>query len=162
MFILKLQIFLMSQISNSKIIWFSSLFNLLLFVSCVKKQTGEFSNIKITLAKDSQTIILKGLRPEILKQLKEDSLSLEGWQTLMGVYKIPRDSGLLELQKEQPGKYRIHEQQIIFKPDTAFESNNVYLCRFYGRNLKIDPLRVLIDRKLPHVITFPESIFHIK
>lgn len=152
----------MSHIPNIKILWWLSLFWLLIIVSCGKKQADEFLTVQIALAKDSQNIILKGLRPDVLKQLKADSLSMERWQTLMGIYKIPADSGLLELQKEEPGIYRILGQQIIFKPDTAFESERAYFCRFYGRNLEIDPLRMLFERKLPDVFTFPEATFHIK
>ncbi|MGV8877887.1 MAG: hypothetical protein ACOH2A_02525 [Sphingobacteriaceae bacterium] len=159
---MKLQIFLISRIPNSKILWSFSLFWLMMFFSCNKQKKGEFATVKIALAKDSQSIILKGLRTDVLKQLEADSLSMERWQTLMGIYKMPADSGLIELQKEQPGVYRILDQQIIFKPDTAFKSKKAYLCRFYGRNLEMDPLTVLFERKLPDVVSLPEATFHIK
>lgn len=130
--------------------------------SCSTKQTDELSSVKMVLSKDSQSIILKGLPHDILDQLKADSLSMLSWQKLMGIYKMPVYAHIMEPEKEQPGVYEVRDQQIIYKPDTAFIRGETYLCRFYGRNLISDPVKVILQRKLPDKVTFPEVTFYIK
>lgn len=94
----------------------------------------EQDNSRIALSKDSQMVVVSGLDYSVLHELKKDSLSLDAFQQLLAVYRMPADTDMKDYQNEQPGIYQITDSLITFKPDTAFKKHQTYFARFYGHS----------------------------
>jgi hypothetical protein len=112
--------------------WQPLCFFLLCCVACHNPSIRQAERLKIYLSKDSQAVCISGLDYSILQNLKKDSLTQESWQSLFPVYRMPADTDMKDLQKEQPGIYQISDSVITFKPDTAFKKHHQYFVRFYG------------------------------
>jgi hypothetical protein len=101
-------------------------------LSCHSTGIKQNDKVNIRLSTDSQTVYISGLDYAILHDLKTDTLNTEGLQSLFAVYRMPADTDMKDLQKQQPGKYTVTDTAIIFKPDTAFAKHQQYFMRYYG------------------------------
>ena len=111
--------------------WLPLCFFMLFCIAC-NNQANQDSPINIHLGKDSQSIVISGLDYATLQELKKDSLSLENFQSLFPVHRIPADTDMADLQPEQPGTYLVTDSILTFSPDTAFKKHQQYFARFYG------------------------------
>jgi hypothetical protein len=107
-------------------------FFVIVLASCHSPSAGYNDKVNIRLSTDSQTVYISGLEYAILHDLKTNTLNAEGLQSLFAVYRMPADTDMKDLQKQQPGKYTVTDTVIMFKPDTAFAKHQQYFVRYYG------------------------------
>lgn len=103
----------------------------LLFTSCHQKLNNPLSDeIKVNISLDSSAILVSGINPLLMNELKADSLPDSAWQHVMSIY--PKvDEDIQELQKPLKGGYIIQRKDILFKPDTSFKKGKSYFIEFY-------------------------------
>jgi hypothetical protein len=101
-------------------------------MACNGPSAKQDANIRIHLSADSQAVCVGGLAYAILHDLKQDSLSLQSWQAMLPVYRMPADTTMKDDQTQQPGTYQLTDSAIVFKPDTPFVKHQQYYVRFYG------------------------------
>ena len=125
-----------------KIAW---LFYFCVFISaaCHNAKPNQNQRFNIKLSADSQSVYVYGIDYATLQELKRDSLSTENWQAIFPVYKIPADTDMKDMQKEQPGIYEFTDSTITFKPDTAFKEHQQYFVRFYGSDTFLTSSRLI-------------------
>jgi hypothetical protein len=97
----------------------------ILFYGCASHTAR---SIKITLKNNSMYIQATGIDAAMFAEMQRDSGSL---QTLMPVFRMPRDTDMKDYQRPQPGVYKMEVSAIIFTPDTPFTTGNTYFLRFY-------------------------------
>jgi hypothetical protein len=107
-------------------------FFILAFTACHAPAVKKNNGISIRLSADSQSVCISGLDYSVLQEMEKDSLTLENWQGIFPVYRMPADTDMKDLQNEQPGTYHITDSLLTFKPDTAFKKHQQYFARFYG------------------------------
>lgn len=118
-------------------------FFVLACAACHSPVANDANRISIHLSKDSQTVCISGLDYSILQDMKKDTLSLESWQGVFPVYRMPADTDMKDMQSEQPGKYKVTDSTITFKPDTAFIKHQQYFARFYGGTTNFTPTNLI-------------------
>jgi hypothetical protein len=101
---------------------------LLLIVGCASKSNK--ATIKISL-KDSNSLKITGIANDILQEINRDSATTAVWQSLIPVYRMPKDTDLKDYQPPQPGKYVVTYSSVLFTPDTPFIKQQLYFLRFY-------------------------------
>jgi hypothetical protein len=112
--------------------WWPGCFFILLFLSCHSPSATNRGNIIIRLSTDSQSVYISGLEYATLHDLKTDTLNNQALHSLFSVYRMPADTDLVDLQPQQPGKYRVTDTSIVFTPDTVFSKHQRYSVRYYG------------------------------
>jgi len=112
--------------------WQYLVFFVAAFAGCRSAQPSQIDNFTIALSKDSQQVTVRGLDYAVLQDLKHDSLSQDGFEKILAVYRMPADTDMQDYPNEQPGTYHITDSLISFKPDTAFKKHQTYFARFYG------------------------------
>jgi hypothetical protein len=113
--------------------------------------------VKISLTNDNHSLKISGLDRAIIADIGRDS-SLEAWESLLPVYKMPGDTEMKDFQPVQPGHYRVDDSLVIFTPDTVFEKGQSYFLRYYHHEgtTAWDYIR---DNKRPGSSTYNDLIF---
>ena len=104
--------------------------------------------IKVAIDKDSSSLLITGFDPFILKELKADSLSEKDWQQNLAVYPQVEED-LQDLQKPIPGKYKLINNVIIFKPLQRFTKGKTYVVELYLQNPNTDVMQQLKPQNSP-------------
>lgn len=112
-------------------------------LSCHSSTVVKTGDAYVRLSKDSQTVYIGGLDYAVLHDLKTDTLTTEGWQGLIAVYKMPADTDMQDLQTPQPGQYTVTDTSIVFKPDTPFAKHHTYFTRYFGGPLVKSEMQVV-------------------
>lgn len=114
--------------------------------------------VQISLVNNKQSIAFKGLEYSVLQEIGRDSSSQE-WQSLVPVYRMPRDTDMKNYQPEQPGKYELKDSAVIFTPDTPFVAGQVYFVRNYRLGEGATLADYLKGRTQPGRTHFTDLIF---
>ncbi len=86
----------------------------------------------VTITKTPNNAIkFSGLDLTSIQSLGSDSASAAAWQSLIPVYKMPKDTDAKDLQPVQPGKYAVLDSLVIFTPDTPLQKGQAYFVRYY-------------------------------
>lgn len=94
--------------------------------------TPSIKSPTITLTKTANNAIkFSGLDLTMIQALGSDSASTSAWQSLIPVYKMPKDTDLKSFQPMQPGKYVVLDSLVIFTPDTPLQAGQTYFARCY-------------------------------
>jgi len=132
--------------------------SLLMLYGCKTSPTS----LSITITKTANNAIkFSGLDLTMIQALASDSASASAWQSLIPVYKMPKDTDLKELQPVQPGKYTVQDSIVTFTPDTPLQTGQTYFVRYYqfakGSSLwqHIKDHRKLDDRQYTDLILKP-------
>jgi hypothetical protein len=114
--------------------------------------------VKISLINNKQSVEFRGLDYAVMQEIGRDS-SVEEWQSLIPVYRMPRDTDMKNYQPEQPGRYELRDSAVVFTPDTPFVAGQVY----FARNYRLGEGSTLTDyikgRKQPGRTHFIDLIF---
>jgi hypothetical protein len=114
--------------------------------------------VKISLINNKQSVEFRGLDYAVMQEIGRDS-STEVWQSLIPVYRMPRDTDMKNYQPEQPGRYELKDSAVVFTPDTPFVAGQVY----FARNYRLGEGSTLTDyikgRKQPGRTHFIDLIF---
>jgi hypothetical protein len=128
-------------------------------IACSGPSPNQNKSIRINLSADSQIIYVYGLDYATLQELKKESLTTENWQGIFPVYKMPADTDLKDLQKEQSGVYQLTDTTITFKPDTAFKKHQQYFARFYGSSTFLTSSQLIRSKAKLNGPGFLEVVF---
>lgn len=101
---------------------------LTLFLSCTVKSKTTRPAIKLL---DSGRLQITGIGNDILHEISRDSATTAVWQSLIPVYRMPKDTDLKDYQTPQAGKYVVNDSAVVFTPDTPFLKQQTYFLRFY-------------------------------
>ena len=102
---------------------------ILLSFAC--KQKTQQPAVRISLTNGQKSLQVKGFDAVILGEISRDS-SIEAWQSLIPVYRVPADTDLKSYQPVQPGSYQLKDSSVIFTPDTPFVKGQNYFVRSYN------------------------------
>src|SRR5471030_1187337 len=100
---------------------------LLAFVGCTSKP--RVSPISITLVNNNQSLKINGLDNVIIADIARDTSN--HFENLVPVYRMPADTDMKGFQPDQPGKYVVKDDALVFTPDTPFTKQQVYFVRYY-------------------------------
>ena len=84
----------------------------------------------ISLDSSNQTLKITGLSNAIVQDINRDT-TINKWQQLIPVYRMPADIDMKDFQPIQPGKYLVKDSLIFFTPDTPFARQQTYFIRHY-------------------------------
>jgi len=129
---------------------------LLLIVGCASKSNK--ATIKISL-KDSNNLKITGIANDILHEINRDSATTAVWQSLIPVYRMPKDTDLKDYQPPQPGKYVVTDSGVVFTPDTPFIKQQAYFLRFYQFGGGNELLEYMQHRKKLGQVGYMDLIF---
>ncbi|GAA4329448.1 hypothetical protein GCM10023149_34150 [Mucilaginibacter gynuensis] len=105
-----------------------ALFLLLCCMGCAEKQANQ--TIQISMTNDHKTAKFTSLNGDVAHEIERDT-TVNKWQNLLPVYRMPADTDLKDFQPPQPGVYKLVQNQVFFTPDTAFVTGQTYFVRFY-------------------------------
>jgi hypothetical protein len=128
----------------------------LFFFSCTPAKHPAV--VKISLINNKQSIEFKGMDYAVMQEIGRDS-SVEEWQSLIPVYRMPRDTDMKNYQPEQPGKYELKDSAVVFTPDTPFVAGQVYFTRNYRLGEGSTLADYIKGRKQPGRTHFIDLIF---
>ncbi|MBD1393434.1 hypothetical protein [Mucilaginibacter glaciei] len=114
--------------------------------------------IQIKLINNKHSIEFKGLDYAVMQEIGRDSSSQE-WQSLVPVYRMPRDTDMKNYQSEQPGRYELKDSSVVFTPDTPFVAGQVYFVRNYRLGEGATLADYLKGRTQPGRTYFTDLIF---
>src|ERR1700756_2285004 len=81
----------------------------------------------VTITKTANNAIkFSGLDLTTIQALGGDSATTAAWQSLIPVYKMPKDTDAKDTQPAQPGKYVVLDSLVIFTPDTPLQKGQAY------------------------------------
>ncbi len=100
------------------------------FLCFACKHQKETFLVKVEAINGKHKVKISGIDYAILSEINRDS-TMDGWQMLAPVYKMPNDTDLKNYQPVQSGSYKIVDKALIFTPDTPFISTQTYFLRFY-------------------------------
>ncbi|RZA01457.1 MAG: hypothetical protein EOP47_10560 [Sphingobacteriaceae bacterium] len=86
--------------------------------------------LNISFDGNKQTLKIIGLSKAIVQDINRDT-TINKWQQLIPVYRMPIDTEMKDFQPIQPGKYWIKDSIIFFSPDTPFAQQQAYFVRHY-------------------------------
>ncbi len=101
----------------------------ILFLLCLGCSKPEPVKIKLGLEAKKSILTIRGIDSVILNDIARDSPA--NWQSLFPVFKMPADTDMKDYQNEQPGAYWVSKGMLLFKPDTAFKTQQTYFLRYY-------------------------------
>jgi hypothetical protein len=104
------------------------MFMLLLCLSCTYKT--QQAKIQITLTDMRKNLKISGMDYAVMQDINRDT-TVNIWQNLIQVYRMPADTDLKDYQPIQPGKYMVQDSAVIFIPDTPFNLHQTYFMRYY-------------------------------
>jgi hypothetical protein len=111
---------------------------LALTILCACTQSAKSPTVTITKTANN-AIKFSGLDLTTIQNLNTDSASASAWQSLIPVYKMPKDTDAKDLQPVQPGKYVVLDSLVIFTPDTPLQQGQAYFarCYLYGKGSSV-------------------------
>jgi hypothetical protein len=86
--------------------------------------------IKIGFANNNTSLKITGIDPVIMQDINRDTVN--AWQSLFAIYRMPADTDMKDYQPAQPGKYLLKGSAVVFTPDTAFTKRQAYFLRYYN------------------------------
>ena len=101
---------------------------LLMIVGC--KRNDNHPAIQIALVDSDKHLKISGLDYAILQDINRDT-TINIWQNLIQVYRMPADTDLKDFQPVQPGRYIVRDSTVVFMPDTPFNPHQTYFMRYY-------------------------------
>ncbi len=103
---------------------------LLLVLICLgcKSKTSE-PVIHISLINNNQSLKINGLDNAIISDIARDTSN--HFENLAPVYRMPADTDMKDFQPNQPGKYVVKDDALVFTPDTPFIKQQTYFMRYY-------------------------------
>jgi hypothetical protein len=101
---------------------------LLIGVGCKRKDNTPA--IQISLIDSNKTLKISGLDYAIVQDINRDT-TINVWQNLIQVYRMPADTDMKDFQPIQPGKYMVKDSAVVFVPDTPFKPHQTYFMRYY-------------------------------
>lgn len=134
------------------------LFLLLSFFALACTPVTHPAAVQISLTNSKRSIEFKGLDYAVMQEIGRDSSSQE-WQSLVPVYRMPRDTDMKNYQSEQPGKYELKDSAVVFTPDTPFVAGQVYFVRNYRLGEGATLADYLKGRTQPGRTHFTDLIF---
>jgi len=130
---------------------------LLLFLfSCAEKSTK--MPVTIKTVNNGKALQITGFDPAIINEISRDS-SATAWETLMAVYRMPADTSMRNLQPAQPGRYAVHNNVVVFTPDTAFSTQQTYFFRYYDFRAGGTLTDLIKSRSKPGTLHYTDLIF---
>ena len=114
--------------------------------------------LEIGLTSDHHSLKIAGFDKAILAEISRDS-SVEAWQSLLPVYRMPKDTDLKDYQPTQPGTYKIADSLVIFTPDTAFVQGQTYFLRYYQHKEHTSAWEYIRDKKRPGALSHKDLVF---
>ncbi|HTI60317.1 hypothetical protein [Mucilaginibacter sp.] len=115
-------------------------------------------DIVITLTGNHQSLKISGFDRAIINEIGRDT-SDQVWQTLLPVYRMPKDTDMKDFQKEQPGHYNIQDSLVIFTPDTPFAKGKTYFLRYYNYSGSKDAWQYVQKKKGTGGATHKDLLF---
>lgn len=86
--------------------------------------------IHISLINNKQSLKITGIDKAIMQDINRDTVN--SWQSLFAIYKMPLDTDVKNYQPAQPGKYLLADSALVFTPDTPFTRQQTYFVRYYN------------------------------
>ena len=120
--------------------------------------TSPGRKITIGFTVDHHALKISGLDKAIIAEIGRDS-SNEAWQSLLAVYKMPKDTDLKDYQARQPGVYKVVDSLVIFTPDTAFAQGQIYFLRYYQHKEHTSAWEYIKDKKRPGSLSYKDLVF---
>lgn len=136
------------------------LFPLLLPLMFLFGCTGTSTQTPITIktVNNGKALQITGFDPAIINEISRDS-SATAWETLMAVYRMPADTSMRNLQPAQPGRYAVHNNVVVFTPDTAFSTQQTYFFRYYDFSAGGTLTDLIKSRSKPGTLHYTDLIF---
>ncbi|MDB4926670.1 hypothetical protein [Mucilaginibacter sp.] len=88
------------------------------------------TTIHISLVNNNQSLKITGIDPVIMHDINRDTIN--AWQSLFAVYRMPADTAMKDYQPIQPGQYQLKDSILVFTPDTPFTKQQSYFVRYYN------------------------------
>ncbi|MES2417818.1 MAG: hypothetical protein V4541_06495 [Bacteroidota bacterium] len=104
-------------------LFYAFVFTALLF-AC---STTNNKPLLIRFSADSSTILISGIEPAGLLQLKNNINTDTTYQSLVTVLETPAENDSIGIEREWPGKLSMEGDKLIFKPDSPFIKGKDYL-----------------------------------
>lgn len=102
---------------------------LLLFLSaCTNKPKAPL--VHVSLTDGNKSLRFTGLDLAVVNEINRDSVP-EAWESLVPVFRLPKDTDLKNYQPVQHGRYVLKDTAVIFTPDTPFVKGQDYFIRCY-------------------------------
>ncbi|QEM06993.1 hypothetical protein DIU31_027095 [Mucilaginibacter rubeus] len=136
--------------------YFPFLLLLLLLSSCAETSTKTL--VTVSTINNGKALQITGFDPAIINEISRDS-SAKAWETLMAVYRMPADTSMRNLQPAQPGSYTIHNNVVVFTPDTAFSTQQTYFFRYYDFSAGSTLTDLIKSRSKPGALHYTDLIF---
>ncbi|QTE35499.1 hypothetical protein J3L18_20415 [Mucilaginibacter gossypii] len=135
---------------------FPLLLPLMFLFSCTERSTKTLVTIKTV--NNGKALQITGFDPAIINEISRDS-SAKAWETLMAVYRMPADTSMRNLQPAQPGRYTVHNNVVVFNPDTAFSTQQTYFFRYYDFSAGSTLTDLIKSRSKPGALHYTDLIF---
>ena len=135
--------------------WLFLLFTLFCF-SCTTKIDKPMLNLSLDTGK--QTLKISGLSNTIVQDINRDT-TINKWQQLLPVYRMPADTDMKDFQPVQPGQYFVKDSVVFFTPDTPFKSHQQYFIRYYHYNEGRNVLDFIKGKSRPGKVNYTDLIF---
>lgn len=107
-----------------KIISFLSLVLFTILCGCRDESSHSLS---ISFSDDRSKIIIAGIEPRALLQVKEFSQSDRVFQQFVHVFEVPGESDSVKMEAAWSGKLMLERGNLVFTPDQPFVEGNSYL-----------------------------------
>ncbi|HEY8929862.1 MAG TPA: hypothetical protein VIM55_11760 [Mucilaginibacter sp.] len=101
---------------------------LLSLCACTNKTKAPL--VHVSLTDSNRSIRFSGLDLAVINEINRDSVP-EVWETLVPVFRMPKDTDLKNYQPVQHGKYVLKDSSIVFTPDIPFVKGQKYFTRCY-------------------------------
>jgi hypothetical protein len=128
----------------------------LLLTAC---QTKTSNPVQIVIDRKQKSVKVTGVPETALNGIKNDTLSLQAWQSLFPVCTMPADTEMRNYQEPLKGDYVIKNGFITFKPDTAFKTGQTYFARYYRYDEQIKAVDLVTHQREPGKARYTELIF---
>lgn len=135
---------------------FPLLLPLMFLFSCTETSTKTLVTIKTV--NNGKALQITGFDPAIINEIGRDS-SGKAWETLMAVYRMPADTSMRNLQPAQPGSYTVHNNIVVFTPDTVFSTQQTYVFRYYDFSAGSALTDLIKSRSKPGALHYTDLIF---
>ncbi|TSD64855.1 hypothetical protein FFF34_013225 [Inquilinus sp. KBS0705] len=131
---------------------------LLFLAACSSSKKPDSALVSISLVNNKQSVQFKGLDYAVISEINRDS-SVQAWQSLIPVYKMPADTDMKSYQPVQPGRYQLQDSAVVFTPDTPFAKGQVYFVRNYKLGESVSAVDFVKGRIQPGRTRFTDLIF---
>src|SRR5277367_2324317 len=97
---------------------------LLIFLFSCSGQTKS-PVVHVALVNNNRSVHFSGLDPSIMGEIGRDT-TLNVWENLIPVYRMPADTDMKDFQPVQHGVYLLKDSVVTFTPDTPFVKGQTY------------------------------------